>query len=107
VAAADVVSADCNQSKQRLDDALTGINKYFGDSEEELVELAEHSNADYGKEFNRISDECSNYFESVSSDVAKVQNGFIKTTMGLAFDDARIREILMLKNPKHMSDVKI
>jgi hypothetical protein len=43
------VSNDCIQRKHRLDDALTGINKYFGEEEEEVVELAGVTNADLGK----------------------------------------------------------
>lgn len=34
-------SADCLERKHRLDAALTQINKYMNDGEEELIELAE------------------------------------------------------------------
>jgi hypothetical protein len=58
-----------------LDNALTGINKYFGEEEEDLTELVSHK--DLGVEYNRLSDECSNYFENVSKDVDSIQNEYV------------------------------
>lgn len=47
--AAEHVSNDCKKRKHRLDDALSGIDKYFGDGKkeelEEIVELATMSDA--------------------------------------------------------------
>jgi len=43
---ADHVSNDCIQRKHRLDNVLSGINKYFGDDKEEEEELIELTSAD-------------------------------------------------------------
>jgi hypothetical protein len=103
---AEKVSSDCIKRKHNLDNALTGINKYFGDSEEEeVVELADAStDAELGEQFNKISDECSNYFEGVSSDIARVQNGYIAKVIKLV---QSVKTTLLLKNKDAYSDLKI
>lgn len=68
-------SEDCLERKHRLDAALTQINKYMNDGEEELIELAEDLTALGEKlngQYNTASESCSNYFEAVSSDVNTV-----------------------------------
>lgn len=42
-ASAEWVSNDCIQRKHKLDAALSGINKYFGEEEQEIIELTETS----------------------------------------------------------------
>merc|ERR1712110_844280 len=77
-ATAEKVSSDCITRKHNLDNALTGINKYFGDKEEEeVIELAAATDNELGERFSVIGDSCSDYFENVSEDIARVQNGYI------------------------------
>lgn len=71
------VSEDCIDRKHRLDEALTGINKFFGEEEEEVVELSEVTDNQVGQEFNKVSDDCSNYFNQVSVDIQRIQDGYI------------------------------
>jgi polyribonucleotide nucleotidyltransferase len=75
-AEAQKVADECEERKETLDNTLTGINKYFGEEEEELVELTSHANI--GTEFNKLNDACSNYFNDVSEFVYDLQMGYIK-----------------------------
>merc|ERR1712216_48805 len=57
VGAAKHVAKDCIDRKHRLDNVLTGIDKYYkDDKEEELVELAAVTNEPLGEQFNKVSD---------------------------------------------------
>jgi len=102
---AEHVSNDCIQRKHRLDAALTGIDKYFGASkeEEEVVELATSNNM-LGMQFNMISDQCSDYFETVSKDVARIQNGYISKVIQLV---QSVKTTLLLKDKDGYSNLKI
>lgn len=92
----------------RLAEALSGINKDFGDApakkEEELVELADVTDAALGEQFNKINDGCSNYFEAVSKDIATVQNGYIQKVIGYV---QSVKDILLLRNKDGYSNLKI
>jgi hypothetical protein len=104
---AENVSNDCLQRKHRLDNALTGINKYFGDDkkeEEELVELAGATDAQLGEQFNEISDGCSNYFEGVSVNVDTVQNGIVSSMIEKI---QSIKNILLLRNKEDYTATKL
>jgi len=91
-----------------LAEALSGINKDFGDApakkEEELVELAGVTDAALGEQFNKINDGCSNYFEAVSKDIATVQNGYIQKVIGYV---QSVKDILLLRNKDGYSNLKI
>jgi len=66
------VAEDCRKTKDELDLALSNMNKYMTDEqEEELVELQHfNTNNDFGIAANQISDSCSDYFENISANVA-------------------------------------
>jgi len=106
-ASAEKVSDDCIQRKHRLDNVLTNINKYMNfkeEEEEEVVELAGRTHAQLGESFNQISDSCSNYFNTVSEDVARVQNGYISKVIGMVQE---VKNILLLKDKDAYSNLKI
>jgi hypothetical protein len=105
VAAADVVSADCINRKHALDAALAGINKYFGDSkEEEIVELTATTDNDLGIKFNKVSDACSTWFDNVSADILRIQEGYITKVINLVQSQ---KTTLLLKNKEGYSNLKI
>jgi hypothetical protein len=102
--AAEHVSSDCRKRKHKLEAALSGIKKYFGDELEEIVELAAKTDAEFGVEFNKISDNCSAYFEDVSSMVDRVQNGFIvKVINGLV----SMKNVLLLEDKDSFTNLKL
>lgn len=105
---AEHVSNDCLQRKHRLDNALTGINKYFGDDkkeeDEELVELAGVTDAQLGEQFNQISDGCSNHFEAVSVNVDTVQNGIVTAMIEKI---QSIKNVLLLRNKEDYTATKL
>lgn len=101
---AQKVSDDCLQTKHRLDAALSGINKYFGEELEGLTQLAEMSNEQLGNEYNTLSDNCSAYFEDISAFVARVQNGFINNVIETI---QKSKNLLLLHNKDAFSDLKI
>lgn len=102
---ADHVSNDCIQRKHRLDNVLTGINKYFGEDkeEEELIELV-NADQDLGLTFNQISDSCSAYFEGVSSDIDRIQTGYIQNMINHL---KSAKNTFLLKDKDGFSNIKI
>jgi hypothetical protein len=102
--AAEHVASDCLNRKHKLDAALSGINKYFGEELDEIVELAAMTDAEFGVEFNKINDRCSGYFENVSSMVDRVQNGFIvKVINGLL----SMKNVLLLEDKNSFTNLKL
>lgn len=102
---AEAVSQDCAIRKQNLDNALTGINKYFGEEEEELVQLnGAVTDATVGAAFNKMSDDCSNYFNAVGEGVQAIQNGYIQTVINKVNS---IKTPLLLKQQREFSALKI
>jgi hypothetical protein len=88
-----------------LDNALTGINKYFGEEEEELVQLnGAVTDASVGAAFNKMSDDCSNHFNDVAEGVQAIQNGYIQTVINKV---NTIKTPLLLKEQQKFSALKI
>jgi len=103
---AETVANDCLQRKHRLDAALIGINKYFGDDkkEEEMIELAAVTDNQLGVMFNKMSDSCSDWFEGVSSEIDRVQNGYVTQIIEKI---QNIKDLLLLNAKDQYSDAKI
>jgi len=94
----------CYDIKHKLEAALTGIESIMVDEEEELVELSEHSRDELAHRFNKISDECSNYFNQVGSDIDHTQNTYIAAVINQI---QSVKKILLLRNKQAYSDLKI
>lgn len=100
-------SKDCLARKHRLDAALTQINKYMNDGEEEVIELAEDLTALGEKlngEYNQASESCSNYFEGVSSDVNTIISEYISSIVKKI---TSAKNTLLLREKDAYSNLKI
>ena len=97
------VSDEMQERKSTLDNTLTGFNKYFGEEEEELVELG--SMADLGTQFNKLNDACSTYFNDVSKFVYDLQMGYIKTVVTQVYQ--RGKNILILADKTDFTEMKV
>ena len=100
---AQKVSDDCIQTKHRLDNALSGINKYFGEELEDVIELSSKDNT-LGVRYNEISEKCSAYFDSVGQMVEDVQNGYINTVIE---NVQKWKNLFLLQNKDQYSDLKV
>lgn len=97
---------DCEQRKHRLDLALTNMNKYIrDDAEEEVVELASESvGASLNEDYNTVTQQCSDYFEGVSSDLNTITTEYVATVVKKV---TSAKNILLLKNKDAYSNLKI